>query len=352
MRFLVSVALSFAVLAITLSAEARAAARRWERASEGFPPTTYVFTLEAHPKWSQVLYAGTIWRGVYKTFDRGGSWTSTAGNLPLLGSALTLLPADVTALALDPRVPWTVYAGTSFSGVMKTEDAGASWDLKNEGIRAYHAPTIDSPTIHMRTVGVEVDQERPDTVYAAMRVSGVVRTEDGGRSWTAFNSGLTTRDLNSLALDPSVPERLLVGTLDKGIFRTVDGGEIWRPANGGLTNRVVHAIEFDPSRRGVVYAGTERGVFKSVNGGKSWRATSRGLKTRFINDLAVDPNRPGTVYAATPGGVYRTANGGKTWRPLTRGMETTLVQALTVDARSGTVYAGTLGFGVYALRRG
>ncbi len=344
--------MTFALLFVSLSVEARAAARQWEPAREGFPPTTYVFTLEAHPKWSQVVYAGTIWRGVYKTFDRGGSWTSTAGNFPLLGSALTLLPADVTALALDPRVPWTVYAGTSFSGVMKTEDAGASWDLKNEGIRAYHAPTIDSPTIHMRTVGVEVDQGRPDTVYAAMRVSGVVKTDDGGRSWAAINSGLTTRDLDSLALDPLVRERLLVGTLDKGVFRTVDGGGTWRPANQGLTNRAVHVLEFDPSRRGVVYAGTENGVFKSANGGKSWRPAHRGLKTGFINDLAVDPNRLGTVYAATPGGAYRTTNGGKTWRPLRNGMETTLVQALTIDARSGTVYAGTLGFGVYALRRG
>jgi len=79
-----------------------------------------------------------------------------------------------------------------------------------------------------------------------------------------------------------------------------------RPVSGaspdGLTNTAIQALAVDPSNPTTVYVGTGAGVFKSVDGGDSWSALNTGLTSTAIRALAVDPAAPSTVYAATFGG--------------------------------------------------
>jgi hypothetical protein len=58
-----------------------------------------------------------------------------------------------------------------------------------------------------------------------------------------------------------------------------------------------------------------------------------------------DPNRPHVVYAGTVGGLHRSTDGGETWSRISR--ETLVVTALDVDRRSGRLYVGTEGEGVF-----
>lgn len=350
-RALVAGALGALLLAPAV--EAGACKCAWRPASDGLPPQAYVLSLAIHPK-TGVVYAGTIWRGIHKSRDGGRTWTSTNRGLPLLGEGIVRLPADIPALVAHPTRPGTVYAATSFSGIMKTVDGGATWRLTNDGVRAAHPGTFNSPPLFTRTSALVIDPRRPQTLYAAMHGVGVLRSSNGGASWKAVSSGLTDPNLEALALAPAPPGTLYAGTLGGGVFKTRDGGASWRAVNDGLVNRLVTALVVDGRTRGSLYAGTfGGGVFRSIDGGAHWRAANNGLRSKLVHALVLDPAHPGALYAGTLGGVFETVDGGRHWRPLNRGLANTLVHALTLDPTgSGTLYAGTLGSGVFVLEVG
>jgi hypothetical protein len=136
---------------------------------------------------------------------------------------------------------------------------------------------------------------------------GVFKSTDGGESWTAINTGLTSTSVNALAITPSTPVILYAGTSSGGrgsVFKSADGGASWTAVNTGLTDTVM-ALAIDPSEPTTLYAGTwSSGVFKSVNGGASWGAMNTGLASLTVRALAIDPSTPARVYAGTEGGVY------------------------------------------------
>jgi photosystem II stability/assembly factor-like uncharacterized protein len=81
--------------------------------------------IKADPTTGSVLYAGTAGGGVFKTTDGGTTWSAANGGA--LGSAF------VRALALDPRNPSTLFAGTD-AGLFRSTDGAASWSAAGPGI--------------------------------------------------------------------------------------------------------------------------------------------------------------------------------------------------------------------------
>ena len=78
-------------------------------------------------------------------------------------------------------------------------------------------------------------------------------------------------NVQALAVDPSTPATLYAVAAGAGIFKSTNGGASWTAVNTGLTSKDVLAVAIDPSTPSTVYAGTESdGLFKSVNGGKTW----------------------------------------------------------------------------------
>ena len=74
----------------------------------------------------------------------------------------------------------------------------------------------------------------------------------GGAHWTAVNTGLTDAQINALAIDPTTPTTLYVGTPD-GVFKSSDGAEHWTAVNTGLPNVPVGKLALDPTSH-VLYA--------------------------------------------------------------------------------------------------
>jgi photosystem II stability/assembly factor-like uncharacterized protein len=115
-----------------------------------------------------------------------------------------------------------------------------------------------------------------------------------------------------LALDPTTPTTLYAGTYGGGVFKSTDGGTSWSAVNTGLTSPTVQALALDPTTPTTLYAGTWGGVFKSTDGGGSWSSASTGLTCGGfpcgVSALALDPQTPTTVYAGTSGGVFRRRN--------------------------------------------
>src|SRR5438477_10530431 len=106
--------------------------------------------------------------------------------------------------------------------------------------------------------------------------------------------------VNFLVVDPSAPSTLYAGT-GGGVFKTTDGGASWTAINTGLTSAflTVYALAVDPSKPGTLYAGTNGlGIFKTTDGGASWTAANTGLIAPWVSALALD-SALGTLYAGT-----------------------------------------------------
>ena len=233
-----------------------------------------------------------------------------------------------------------------------------------------------------------------DGLFPARASHGMYKSESGGASgtWVAINNGLPTTptqllNINSIAVHPTLTNTVYIGTWKNGIYKTTDGGQNWMPMNSGLTSADVRSIAIDPSNPQVVYVGLGegKGVFKSVNDGGWWGAINSGLSLdcpsyllpigrveqgvsleklpdmsqnlgyssvswTSIWDIVIDPTDSQTVYAADHhAGVYLSTTGGGNWIPINSGLTMRAVTTLDISSDGLVVYAATWGGGVFRL---
>jgi photosystem II stability/assembly factor-like uncharacterized protein len=287
-----------------------------------------VTALAVDPSAPATLYAGS-WAadfGVFKSTDGGASWP--------LRSAHFL---QVVALVRDPSASATLYAGTNSwdtaNGVFKSTDGGVNW----------------ADSLLNRTISVlAIDPSAPATVYAGTLFTGFVKSTDRGMTWTTLDLRPTDSFVNALAIDPARSSTIYAGTSDYlsssgGVFKSTDGGATWSAINSGLANRAIFALSIDPATTTTLYAGTSGGVFKSTDGGASWAAASTGLTNLNVRAFALDPSASRTLYAGTAGGgVFKSTDRGASWTAMNAGLTNLVVNALAIDRSApARIYAGT-----------
>ena len=327
--------------------------RTWSAASAGLPDPVVVWALAVDPTtMPSRLYAGTG-AGLFRSTNAGRTW-SAASTGRVLSSATRPTPGPpspsgaVTALAVDPTIPGTLYAAFD-TGIFKSTDAGNTWINPSTGLPG--GPTVFALALDPRT---------PGTLYAGTGDGVVFKSVDGGSTWNAASTtGLSGAIVSSFAFDPSTPGTLFVG-MGGGVFKTIDGGDTWTATP---VRDIVFALARDPtSPPGTLYAGTAGGinsitgsgggVLKSTDGGATWSAANTGLPDfATVTALALDPRALGKLYATsggggadvTGGGVFKSINFGDTWSAASTGLPGgTIVSALGIDpTMPGTVYAGT-----------
>jgi photosystem II stability/assembly factor-like uncharacterized protein len=322
----------------------------WAAADNGLVATV-ITSLALAPGSAATLYAGA--NGVSKSVDGGRTWRPSGNGLG---------GVQVLGLIADPRNPATLYAGTE-RGLFKTSDGGGSWRAVASGLPA-----------HVWSFALGLDPAHPRTVYVAgcagscRRPGGFRKTEDGGATWRAVTG--VPWPVRSLALDPQHSGIVFAGTTRGGIFRSSDGSRTWRRVAmaPGVPVRIAHrsnsyavaAIAIDPRDSDNVYAaGITGGIIRSSDGGTTWATANTGLTDKAIVALAIDPRDPRVLYASAggqwtvePARVFRSTDGARTWHSFSAGLPAVGVTAFAVDASGRSVFAGTDGGGVIALRRG
>ena len=179
----------------------------------GMKEVHYVVALVMDPKNSDVMYAGTT-GGVYKTTDGTVKWELVNNGLIPKEKLDAAMALGVNTLVTDPRLPGTVYAGTT-NGLFKTTDAGASWNRIEKGLTDTYISAI------------LIDPSNPNILYAGTR-KGIHKTTDGGETWIQVNEGLTTLNIRAMALSSFDSQSVFAGTNGSGLFRSTDGAKTWK----------------------------------------------------------------------------------------------------------------------------
>ena len=325
MQFILRQVVLFALL---LSAvPAFGAGGRWSTLG---PDGGTVFALAVDPGDPRIVYAGTQGGGgVFKSYDAGETWEPASAGLPRDAGG------HVTALAVDPVRRTTLWAGTRGFGVWKSTDAGASWS-RSLLPEAFAAKNV---------VSLAVDPRTPDVVYAGTE-DGLFKTTNGGAFWNATASGLPPPVwVTSLAVDPSRTNIVYAGHLFDGVFKSTDAGESWAESGRGIAgNSGATALEIHPRQTATVFAGIFRGVARSNDRGSNWSPAAFLADQDRILDLAVHPRTPKTAFAgAFLSGAWRSDDGGAGWSPINAGLTSPQVRALVFDAATGALYAGAEG---------
>ena len=226
----------------------------------------------------------------------------------------------VLAVAGVPGDASTFYFGAVDGGVWRTRNAGVTWEplFDDQPIASIGALALAPSDPNVIYVGTGEASIRSDITYGA----GVYKSSDGGVHWHAL--GLSdTRHIGKVLVDARNPDVVLVAALG-------------------------HAYGPNP----------ERGVFRSSDGGRTWTKVLYKDPDTGAIDLAADPTDPQVVYAALyqarrtpweqyppdegPGsGLYKSADGGATWTPLSgHGLPAGPVGRIGLAAgRGGRVYA-------------
>jgi photosystem II stability/assembly factor-like uncharacterized protein len=275
--------------------------------------------LAIDPADPEVLYVGTDDRGVLKSGDAGRSWDQLAG----------IAHPRVTALAISP-VDGAVYAGTEPSSLFVSRDGGESW-RELEGLKELpSAPTWSFPprpwTSHVRAIALS--HEDPGLILAGIELGGILRSPDGGESWQDQRPGAQP-DCHSLATHPDVPGDVYEAA-GGGFAQSRDFGDTWEGSDDGLRHRYVWALAVDRADAELVHVSAASGPGRAHGGGSSdatiyrrrgsdpWEPVSEHLAD-FPYTLAADPEVPGSLYAGFGDGAIRGKHGpGEDWRDIAR----------------------------------
>ena len=191
----------------------------------------------------------------------------------------------------------------------------------------------------------------PATFYFGAVDGGVWRTANAGVTWDPLFDGQPIASIGAMAVAPSDPRIIYVGTGEAsirsditygaGVYKSSDGGATWH-ALGLEETRHIGKVLVDPANPDVVLVAAlghaygpnaERGVFRSTDGGRTWTKTLFKDPDTGAIDLAADPGDARVVYAALwqarrtpweqyqpdegPGsGLYKSSDGGATWTPI------------------------------------
>jgi photosystem II stability/assembly factor-like uncharacterized protein len=243
--------------------------------------------------------------GVWVSTDGGNSWVDRSAGLP--GNPMNAVVYDGTRLLVGGGQNF----GSEFVGLYESTDLGMTWTPLHDG--TWPVLVVDS---------IAVDPGDTQTILVATDGSGVNRTTDGGATWQIGVGGTGSLAGRSLRYRPGSSTELLLGTSSLAVFRSIDGGDTFSSSSSGISELNLFSIDansLNGDELAVAFQGlNDGGVFSSTDGGTTWLLESvpptRYSNVRFAPD--------GTLYAISSGpssvaqeGLYRRETNG-TWTPL------------------------------------
>jgi photosystem II stability/assembly factor-like uncharacterized protein len=359
---------------------------------------------------SSIIFAGFEHGGVFKSSDRGASWTPADRGLradddcelvAVPSSPGTLFAAcgdglfkttDAGGLwhqldldnALPPLVAPSdsrILYQPSMPGIVRSRDGGHRWEVVKTASSSYCAafaidpvdpfvlfcggeewvsvsrdggatwsPAGKRPDSSSRVSAIAIDPSSRNTIVVADDDGRIFQTTTGGANWTALGNGPEAGNIEHLQFVGDSGE-LLFARQDSKLLRSVDGGRQWRVVFGSPHVSILGPpFAVDPISPSVIYLGTDHGVTVTTDGGAQWTIGNRGV-TRAATTVAFHDGAPPTLYASNGRELVSSKNDGASWTAVRLGTEVADEIVLSVERRGDDVLAHTSAT-TYRLRRG
>lgn len=287
-----------------------------------------VLTIMIDPTDSRTLYLGSQGNGLYFSYDKGESWWASG----------PIRQGDINAVAVPyaATLRCTIYLASA-NRILKTTDCGRAWEQQYYDTR-----------LKEKVLTLAVNLENPSIIYAGMTTGDVLKSNDAGKSWERIVSlkGKVTR---------IVPHTLKASTLyltveGRGLWKTEDNGAAWLDMSEGLKQfsgaMTIRDLVVDPTRPDTVITASQYGLVRTTDGGATWSALPllTPPSSANISAVALNPNNPSELYYTTDTTLYRSSDAGETWETRTlpvSGVKTVLLIDPEVKAPTA-LYLGVM----------
>lgn len=297
--------------------------RTWTPLNDGLP-IRKVWAVAVNPKDPDDLWAGTHFSYLFRSTDRGRTWSLVKGYLTAPGKehrygdwGFGTGGNALHGIHLDPKRPKRIYVVSSTDhGAVRTDDGGETWEFIRKGVfescpvagRTEHTRPVSEEdrakgvqqhlaTVHTCTHRLGVAPSDPKVLYRQQHC-GVYRSDDYGASWQDISEGLPDRHGFPLAVHPNESDTVFVVPAYQGkgckkhnscitgaleVYRSRTAGSRWEKLSEGLPRKVHcvvlrHGMDADVLKPAGVYFGTTTGeIYASANEGDSWTQLARGL---------------------------------------------------------------------------
>lgn len=287
------------------------------------------------PSQPNRIFAGTRGDGVWVSEDFGKSWRK-----PCYGKRG---PGKVRCVTIDPHDPNTVYAGTEPIDVFVSRDAAKNWERLESVWSVPYVASVDYPvsTVEPHVRDITMDPTNSKTIYAALQVGYMLKSNDDGKSWKLLNKGLDA-DVHTIVIDPRNTNSLFIATgghdyrkgeaPGRALYKSQDGGESWTPTAMDFPHEYSVPLVMHPKNPDVLYSAIAKGqpgqwrkrptgaeslIIRSKDGGKKWDQLDgkiSEISENFAEAIAFDDNEPHKIYAALRSGdLYASEDSGDSW---------------------------------------
>jgi hypothetical protein len=231
-----------------------------------------------------------ISQGVFKSTDSGATWLEIRA-----GGSLTI--------TVDPFQSSHLLAELTGNGLFESHDGGSTWTAVT------NLPPIPNGGDAIIT-GISFHSKVQGTIFLSVQGTGkigVLRSTDGGATYTITNNGLAnTQTISVVAPNPQTPTMLFVGTAG-GLFKSVDNGDSWALSNAARASVISFDANVAPP---TVYIDDA----KSTDLGVTWTSIPDA------GAIVADPSAPNSIFAIGTNGPQWSPDGGTTFFPLTTGI--------------------------------
>ena len=300
---------------------------RLERGGDAWSATWHRTTAPANCVLVTVdgaVLVGTQGDGLHRSEDGGVSWRRSG-----------LDNGIVKSLAVSPADPGVVYAGSKPAMVHRSADGGRTWEPcpsfdHIRGRRLWRQPAERPSTPYVQALAAS--PKEPDVVVAGIEAGAVVRSEDGGRTWSNHTAG-ACRDCHYLHFHPDGTHVYEGGggVRKPGVALSADRGTTWSRPDDGLDINYGWAVAADPADPEIAYIALSPGAMKAHSDadaqaglfrkdGSSWTRMTGGLPQPLDHmpyALITHPQTPNYVLAGlSDGQLWETFDRGESWAML------------------------------------
>lgn len=318
---------------------------------------TNIHVMESSLGNPNTIFGGVWGGGTYTTVDNGKNWQPLKNDPTISASAILLNPNNQSEMYISDRTAPKVYY---------TDNDGNSWETIFDGCADYY-----------RVLASAISPSNPKIVYISVfglegPFSGdVFRIENGiSRKVT----GELPRLPVGLVVDPNNSEVVFAISHAGGVFKTTNGGEDWinlSTSESGLPDsdqvgyNMITISPFDPDTIFLLagsditgydlqHVGTTPNemftVYRSTDSGLHWENLSNnflGEISGSIKDIAFDASNPKVLYLAAINGIFQTIDDGQSWKNIFFENPSIQVSNVVLSGDGKSIFASTLGGGIY-----